>query len=80
MGQFWATYADEETTQLMHRLHTKINCLSGRNLKLLDHNDVKIGSFCLAFFEDEYFRAEILSCAIQSVKVNLISWTFPLIC
>jgi len=74
VGHFWATYADEETTQLMHRLHTKINCLSGRNLKLLDHNDVKIGSFCLAFFEDEYFRAEILSCAIHSVKVFFVDY------
>ena len=69
VGHFWATYADQETRLLMDQLHVKINCLGGRNLKILDREDIKIGTYCLALFEDEFFRAEIISTSQFHVKV-----------
>lgn len=56
----------------MNQLHTKINCLGGRNLKVLDREDIKIGTYCLALFEDEFFRAEIIATSQFHVKV----WVF----
>ena len=58
-AHFWATYADHETSKLMHQLNTKINCLGGKNLRVLENEYIVPGAMCLAKYEDEFFRAEI---------------------
>ena len=70
VDHFWATYADEETFRLMHQLHNKINEFGGRNWKPMEPENIQVGTYCLAPFEDEFFRAKIVACAPNLIKVR----------
>lgn len=56
----------------MLQLHNKLNEFSGRNLKPMRTEDIRVGSYCLAPFEDEFFRAEIIQCSDRHVKVYFL--------
>lgn len=73
-GHFWATYSDQETQKRMLQLHNKLNEFSGRNLKPMRTEDIRVGSYCLAPFEDEFFRAEIIQCSDRHVKVFFLDY------
>ena len=53
----------------MFHLYEKINSLAGRNLPTLQKSDIYVGAYCLALFEDDFYRAEIKVCTTSGVQV-----------
>ncbi|XP_065661782.1 ATP-dependent RNA helicase TDRD9 isoform X2 [Hydra vulgaris] len=74
VDHFWATYADKETIRIMHHLHNKINEFGGRNWKPMEPENIQVGAYCLAPYEDEFFRAEIIAYSPNLIKVFFLDY------
>eukprot|EP00795_Rhopilema_esculentum_P002873 gene2873-1110_t len=61
-GHFWAHYGNQETFQKLAEIQHDINAMGGSNLNRIA-NGVKLraGEIVLAWFEEEYYRAEVIA-------------------
>jgi len=74
-GHFWAHYGTQETFQQIKDLQHSINAMNGSNLSRIP-NGVKLsdGEIILAWFEDEYYRAQIVSQNGQLAEVFFLDY------
>lgn len=73
-GLFWGTYGDDESRDILHQIHQKINVFDGKNLQVLDGKKIVVGALVVAHYIDSYYRGKIIEVSEECIKVFFVDF------